>query len=130
MNQVFYKLKRTATTHKRMMAGTLFAGAVAGVVVLMNNYTPLEIGPNGILFFFLLLYILFFLVSVALLSGLAKVLKRAAPGRKLVYLASALSFAPVLLLALSTISQLQVQDIVLVVIFELLAIFYVSRHTS
>lgn len=49
--------------------------------------------------------------------------------RKAYYTASVLAFAPVLLLAMQSVGQLQIRDVVLVVAFMSIAIFYVLKRT-
>lgn len=49
--------------------------------------------------------------------------------RKAYYIASVLAFAPVLLLAMQSVGQLQIRDIVLMVAFVSIAIFYVLKRT-
>ena len=50
--------------------------------------------------------------------------------RKAYYIASAVAFGPVLLLALNSVRQLRVTDILLVGVFLALAIFYISKRES
>jgi len=45
------------------------------------------------------------------------------------YIASIIAFMPVLLLAMQSVNQLTIRDVLLVVLFTGLAIFYVSRRT-
>ena len=45
------------------------------------------------------------------------------------YIASIIAFAPVLLLAMQSVNQLTIGDVLLVVLFTGLAIFYIVRRT-
>lgn len=99
------------------------------LILLLNLFNPIQIGPNGILVFFILVYLLIFLVVLSILRIAQSVFKkRQQSTQKLVYLAAVVSFAPVMLMALSSINQLQVLDVALVFVLEVLAIFYVSRR--
>ena len=48
--------------------------------------------------------------------------------RKAYYVASILAFAPVLLLGMQSVGQLQIRDIVLMIAFVSIAIFYVLKR--
>jgi hypothetical protein len=108
----------------------LGAGAILGaaLVVLMNFFNPSDVGPNGLLLFFILLYVLCFVVVILLLKVYRLVFRQKIHSIKLLYLASIIAFAPVMLLALNTLNQLEALDIALVVVFETLALFYVIRR--
>jgi|GEM_PF-6856792 len=98
------------------------------MTVLLSTTNPLSIGPNGILLFFLVLYLLGVVIALAAIKGWQALFGRSVPNLKSFYLASVTAFAPVMLLALNTLNQLQAIDAVLVVAFELLALFYIFRR--
>ena len=105
---------------------------------------PVKAGPGGILFAFVLIYLivagLLFTAlhwGVGVVTGLlarrkASVTARAyrIGVRKAYYIASAVAFGPVLLLALNSVRQLNATDILLVGLFLGLAIFYISKRES
>ena len=110
----------------------------------MNTVDPVQAGPGGILLTFVLIYLiiasLLFTVlhwGVAMVTGLlvrrqARVTARRyrIGVRKAYYIASAVAFGPVLLLALHSVRQLNVTDVLLVGLFLGLAIFYISKRES
>lgn len=114
----------------------LSVALLAVTFVSMALQDPREAGPAGILGVFVLLY-LFFLsfLSVAIYYG-TKLLHRLAffhnvqniRPYKAYYLASIFSCLPLFMLAVSSIGELQFVDIVLIIIFVLLAAFYVNRR--
>lgn len=99
------------------------------ITLVLNLFNPIQIGPNGILVFFVLAYLLIFLIVLSVMRLVQTFSKKYGQStQKLVYLAAVVSFAPVMLIALSSINQLQILDIALVIVLEVLAIFYVSRR--
>jgi hypothetical protein len=101
---------------------------MALLFVLVNLFSPLQVGPNGILGFFFLLYLLCATLTLMGFKAFRQLFKVRTSTIKLLYLSATISFAPVMLIALNTLNQLQLIDIVLVFIFELLALFYIFRR--
>lgn len=111
---------------------------------LMSAVDPVEAGPGGILVSFILIYLiiasLLFTVlhwGVRFVSG--QIVKRGSRVtarsykmgvRKAYYIASAVAFGPVLLLALNSVRQLKPTDILLVGLFLGLAIFYITKREA
>lgn len=100
----------------------------AVLIAMLNLMNPLSIGPNGILLFFLFAYLLGIVVALLILKLLRLVFHKSFSTVKAMYLAATLAFAPVMLMALNTLNQLQVIDVILVMIFEFLALFYIFRR--
>ncbi|HEV2412893.1 MAG TPA: hypothetical protein VGS28_03780 [Candidatus Saccharimonadales bacterium] len=105
------------------------------VVFVMNSLNPNNLGPDGILLFFALMY-LTILVTVVILMRLTIKFTRFGgragwkPTRaKRIYLSSIIALAPVMLIALNTLGQLETLDIILVAVFEVIALFYIQRRT-
>lgn len=104
-----------------------------GLIVLLNRTNPLDVGPAGILLVFGLAYVF---ISSALYLALTLVMMllayfvtiRAASRRKLYYLSSIVALAPIFLLALNSIGQLEVKDFVLVLALVGFACFYVVKR--
>jgi hypothetical protein len=130
MFQNFHRflLQRQVVTKSWSLLFATAAILVAALVALMNFFNPSDVGPNGLLLFFTLLYGLCFVVMILLLKVCRVVFRRKIHSIKLLYLASIIAFAPVMLLALNTLNQLETLDVALVVIFEALALFYVIRR--
>ena len=110
---------------------------------LWNATNPGTVGPLGILFVFILLYLFwastFFIVlhlgfTLFKKSSLFRVFMNKRENKPFnwkmsYYIASIIAFMPVLLLAMQSVNQLTIRDILLVVLFTGLAIFYVIRRT-
>lgn len=106
---------------------------VLGAVFTATN--PIDSGPISILFVFMLLYLLILSVLVAVLHLIGAIFRMVRPQRAVslrrgYYVLSVASLAPVLLVALNTLGQLQLLEIVLVLILVGLGCFYVVRRTA
>ena len=114
--------------------------SVLAIFLLMVQTSPQTIGPAGILLVFLLLYVFFasslFLILWAGESVLrrlfgdertARLPKWQLEVKRAYYVASVIAFVPVALLAMQSLGQLQLRDVVLVTILAALVSFYVLR---
>jgi len=118
---------------KRYGLYTIPVLSLIGLVVLLNQTNPLDVGPAGILLVFGVVYIfmastLYFLLTLAIVLLAYFVTIPAGVKKKLYYVASVVALAPVFLLALNSIGQLEIKDFVLVVALVALACFYIVRR--
>ncbi|MGD8374087.1 MAG: hypothetical protein PVI21_04515 [Candidatus Woesebacteria bacterium] len=95
--------------------------------------SPLSAGPAGILLVFALMYLVALSLLFAALALVLVVVEKVANrtqtiGKKLYYIAAIVAMAPIFILALNTIGQLDIKDFILVLILELMACFYVARR--
>lgn len=105
---------------------------------LLQSTSPSTIHPVGILFVFILFYLLALGVLTFFMFGLSGVLsklrhKARSAGvrmafREAYYYASVVALAPVLLVAMRSIGRGNLVDIALVVAFEAVACFYVAKR--
>lgn len=113
-----------------------------GLFLMMTLTNPLTAGPAGMLVVFFLAYVfcasVLFIVlhwGVSFVTGTMSRSQRfnvrewRVGVKKAYYTASIVAFAPVLLLAMQSVGQLQVRDIVLMIAFVAIAIFYVLKRT-
>lgn len=110
----------------------------SGVLLVMNYTSPIELGPSGMLAAFAVYYAWFF----ALFMGLAHVIRVAryrsgesddadqstAISGRAVMLAAVWGFAPLVVVALQSIGQLDVISIGLVLLFEAIASIYIIKR--
>lgn len=111
---------------------------IAGLMLTMTR--PGEVGPFGVLAFFVLLYLSAGSIIYMLLTGIIYVLMRVLPPgslrlwlenvshTKVYYYTTVLALAPVVLLGMASVGSIGGLDIVLVALFEILACFYISRR--
>lgn len=105
---------------------------------LLQSTSPSTVHPIGILFVFILFYLLALGVLTFFMFGLSKLLnklrRKAQPAgkamtfREAYYFASVIALAPVLLVAMRSIGRGGVIDVVLVIAFEIVACFYVAKR--
>jgi len=118
---------------KKYLPYSLPVISFVGLVVLLNRTNPLDVGPAGILLVFGLAYVFIssalYLVLTLVIILLAYFVNISATSRKkLYYLSSILALAPVFLLALNSIGQLELKDFILVVFLVGCACFYVMKR--
>lgn len=123
----------------RALTVVTLAAAIA-LSLLAQTTTPSTIGPVGLLAVFFLLYIIFvgiftwllhWITSVAVYISRPVVLKRplqALTINQSYYYASIIALAPIMLLAMKSVSQLGVYEFILVAIFVGIGIFYVRKR--
>lgn len=122
---------------KVLALSTLCAFAILSA--LLHTTTPSSIHPVGILLVFVLIYVLALGVLTFLLYGVVHTVARVtAKGRFLAktamtlqraYLyASVLALAPVMLIGMRSIGQSGVYEAALVVLFEIVACFYITKQ--
>lgn len=110
------------------------------IFVLFVQTSPQSIGPAGILLVFLLLYVFFASCLFIILWAGESLLRRLLGAERIkklskwqlelskaYYVASVLAFVPVALLAMQSLGQLQLRDVVLVLVLAGLVSFYVLR---
>lgn len=114
------------------------------LLYLLNTTDPVTTGPGGILVVFVVIYLiaaslLFTLLHWGVRAASVWIIKRhkrvtarsyRVGVRKAYYIASVVAFGPVLLLALNSVRQLKITDIVLVSLFLGLAVFYITKRKT
>ena len=101
---------------------------------LFQSTSPSSIHPLGILFVFLLIYVLVLGVLAFLLYGfillLAKIRKKAdhLSFRRAYIFASVIALGPVMIVGMSSIGRMGIYEFLLIMAFEAVACFYVARQ--
>ena len=126
-----------------MKTGLIVAFSIAsfvGMMFMMYLTHPGEVGPFGVLTFFVLLYAFCSGIIYLSLKGTKKIVIAVLPRGswklrlegvspvKIYYFTSVLAFAPVVLLGMASVGGLRVWDVGLVFLFEALACFYISHR--
>ena len=121
------------------MRNALIGGLILSVMsmyLLMNSTTPSEAHPIIILLFFLLLYIAVLIVVMAGLVAGSKLISKMSRRRQrstIAYdqaymIASLLALAPVMLVAMNSVGGVSFREVLLIVLFELIALFYLWKR--
>jgi hypothetical protein len=105
------------------------------VAVLVTKVSPFSLGPLGVLILLALVYLTITFVSGLVVIGFLAAIRQFGlikrpplRNRRVYYIVSILSLAPVFLLALNSLGQLEFRDFVLVFLFTGLTCFYSMRR--
>lgn len=112
--------------------------ALVTLSALLQSTSPSTIHPLGILFVFVLFYIAALGVLTFFMFWLSRLLAKAGPrthlaarpmtARQAYYYGSVIALAPVLLVGMRSIGRGTAWDFVLVVLFEIIACFYIAKR--
>ena len=120
------------------ISASSFALITVGAMLVYTR--PGEVGPFGVLAFFILLYIFCSGVTYVSLVGFIRLLKSFLPSGalkrwaedvshiKIYYYTTVLALAPVVTLGMASVGTINGLDIALILLFEILACFYISRR--
>lgn len=109
----------------------IFLSVIALVVILLfvNYTTPTEIGPFGVLIFFLAVYLFVFGLSLILISLLRAILKGKNRNKRLDYAyAVVFAFGPIMALLMRAFEILSWWTIAIPAVFVLLGCFLVKKR--
>ena len=116
-------------------------GALMLLAILLQTTTPATIGPLGILLVFILLYVSALGVLTFLLFGCSKVVAKVAAtfaGSRIIpalslgrsyYYSSVIALAPILLIGMQSVGEVSIYDVLLVVLFVVIACVYIEKRT-
>ena len=119
----------------------MFATIVALAIFLLTTQ-PASVGPVGILFVFILMYVSVLGVLTFLLFGISKIVVKistpftvkrplsAMTIRRAYYFSSVVGLAPVMLIGMQSVGEVGIYDLLLVVIFVIIACIYISKRTN
>lgn len=117
--------------------GIVTLGAFVLLSAIMQVTSPSTIHPVGILSVFVLIYLLALGVLTFLMVGVYRLIVAFAPSHRkgkpfslqvAYYYASVLALAPVMIIGMRSIGRSGPYDIALVVVFEVVACFYISKR--
>jgi hypothetical protein len=119
---------------------TITLASLIGLSALLTFTTPATAGPFGLLMIFISAYLTFIGLISFFLFGISKLIVALTAGmtirkpmkpmsfRRAYYFSTVLAAAPVMLIALQSVRSIDVYELVLVLIFEVVACLYVSRR--
>lgn len=112
------------------------------LVIILQTTTPATIGPLGILFVFVLMYVsvlcvLTFLLFIAsrVVAKLSSSLTVRRPIQQLslvrsYYFSSVIGLAPVMLVGMQSVGEVGFYDVVLIVVFVIISCVYIAKRTA
>lgn len=130
---------------ERMLGRSIAISGVVAVVILIITLqltTPSTIGPLGLLFVFILLYVAILSMLTFLLYLANRVIVRMGqtmtvrrPLRSLTlqrayYYGSVISLAPVMLIGMQSVGVVGIYEVLLIVVFTALTCVYIAKRTS
>ena len=116
--------------------------AVVLLVVLLQTTTPATIGPLGILVVFILMYLSVLGLLTFLLFGISKIIhklsvsftvKKPLQGltfNRAYYFSSVIALAPIMFVGMQSVAEVGFYDILLVIMFVVIACVYIAKRTS
>lgn len=126
------------------MGKIMVVGGILVVIlltILLHLTNPATVGPLGILSVFILIYLLVLgALTFLLLLGsksMAKLTSSLTPKkpmkalslRRSYYFSSVISLAPVMFIAMQSVGEVGVYDVILVLLFVIIACVYISKRT-
>lgn len=111
------------------------------LVIVLQTTTPATIGPLGILFVFVLMYmsalsVLTFLLFAAskIVSGVASSMMIRRPMQRLsllraYYFSSVIALVPVMLIGMQSVGEVGLYDVILIVVFVIISCIYITKRT-
>lgn len=118
------------------------AVAIAILAIILHTTQPSTVGPLGILVVFILMYVSVLGVLTFLLYTISRIISKVSasftvkkPIRPLslgrsYYFSSVIALAPVMLIGMQSVAEVEIYDVLLIVIFVVIACVYISKRTS
>lgn len=111
---------------KRLIPVLSLLAAVV-LLVMLNFTTPAGIGPFGVLIFFAAVYVLMFGLA-SLLVVIFTCITEHQVGKRTYFYSAVLAFGPIMLLLAQSLESMSLWTVGLMVMFEILACFLVSKR--
>lgn len=138
-----FKFKESILLGEGMFRRTIVAVTVVSVLmlgVLLFTTTPSDTGPLGILGFFVFMYLTALGVLTFLFRGLSILAIKLLPMKRNLsttpalrtsyYYASVVALIPVMIIAIQSVGELSIYQILLIAFFVVVAWIYVTNRTS
>lgn len=112
------------------------------LVVVLQMTTPVAIGPLGILMVFILMYVSVLGALAFLLYGGSRIVARISSSvtvkrpiqpmdfGRAYYYSSVISLAPVMFIGMQSVGEVGIYDVLLVILFVVIACFYIAKRGS
>lgn len=97
------------------------------LLVMLNFTTPAGIGPFGVLVFFTAVYVLMFGFFSLLVIVFTRITGKQT-GKRTYFYSAVLAFGPIMLLLAQSLQSMSLWTVGLMVMFEILACFLVSKR--
>lgn len=102
--------------------------AVIVILAMINLTTPSDVGPLGVLVFFVMVYIVIYGIADLIVSIFFRAAEKKHGVGKRHYYAAIIAFGPVMLLLVQSFGSLSIATIAMVVAFVFLGCFVVKKR--
>ena len=102
--------------------------AVIVILAMINLTTPSDVGPLGVLVFFVMIYIVMYGVADLIVSLFFKAAEKRQGAQKRHYSAAIIAFGPVMLLLIQSFGSMSIATIAMVLVFIFLGCFVVKKR--
>ena len=114
--------------HNRVVLALSLLG-LAGLILMLNFTSPTDIGPLGVLIFFVMLYVVLFGASVFVWKTFYRLALARTVFRVKDYIyAAVMAFGPIMLLMARSFGVVTIWTVCLMIIFVILAEFLVAKR--
>ena len=104
--------------------------AMSGLVVMMNFFAPMDLGPSGVLLFFTMVYVMAFGICTLLVRIFVEITSRRKLRRTDYVYAAIIALGPLMLLMVQSFGSFSFWTVGLILVFEVLACFMLKKITS
>lgn len=102
--------------------------AVIVILAMMNFTTPTDVGPLGVLVFFLMIYVVVFGIVNFIVQLFMRAENKKQGTRKSHYLAAMIAFGPIMLLLIQSFGSLNLATVAMTVVFVFLGCFVIKKR--
>lgn len=116
--------------------------AIFMLAIVLHVTQPSTVGPLGILAVFILLYVSVLGVLTFLLYGMSMIISKVSTSftvkkpiqplslSRSYYFSSVIGLAPVMLIGMQSVAEVEIYDVLLISLFVAIACVYISKRTS
>ena len=116
--------------------------AIMLLIVVLQTTTPATIGPLGVLFVFILMYVSVLCVLTFVLFAVSTLLARVSASMtvkrplqplrlgKAYYFASVIALAPVMLIGMQSVGEVSFYEVLLIILFIAISCVYIAKRSA
>jgi hypothetical protein len=116
--------------------------AIMLLIIVLQTTTPATIGPLGVLFVFILMYVSVLCVLTFVLFAVSTLLARVSASMtvkrplqslslgKAYYFASVIALAPVMLIGMQSVGEVSFYEVLLIILFIAISCVYIAKRSA
>ena len=102
--------------------------AIVVILAMMNLTTPTDVGPLGVLVFFIMVYVVVYGVTDLIVSLFFKAAEKKQGISKGHFYAAVIAFGPIMLLLVQSFGSMSIATVAMVIAFVFLGCFIVKKR--